>query len=773
MGISSGEGITLIKKVKFTLEKLWLSLILLLSAVLNFTNLNIEGYANSYYAAGVKSMTMSWKNFFFVAFDPAGFVTIDKPPLGFWIQAISARIFGFSGWSILLPQALAGVISVALIYVIVKRCFGGAAGLMSALCLAITPVFVAVSRNNTVDNLLVMVLLFACWAVSIAAEKGKPGYLLLSLALVGIGFNIKMLQAYMIVPAIYITYLLSTSVSLKKRFMHLAAGTLVLLIISFSWAVIVDSVPASDRPYVGSSTNNSEMELIVGWNGLSRLGIGTTSNFGGAGPGQNPGEMKQGVPPNDNGRFRVSDGSSTDGNSANMDGQSSATVTDGGISGSNGQGGTPPADGNGFNPGGPGGTPPVDGNGFNPGGPGGTPPTDGNGFNPGGPGGTPPDRQGNRSGGGMGGNFGGSEKSGITRLFSNNSMSDQIIWLFPLALIGFIAAAIKERFTRAFTNDKKKLSLILWLMWLLPEFIYFSFSTGVFHPYYLTMLAAPIAALTGIGIVSMWRLYNEGGWKMWILPIALIADGLLQLLILSYYIDTSSITKVLMTVLTVLCFAASIALALINLTKNENAKLKKTLLSTAMIGLLIAPAVWSSTAMFYKASGSFPAAGLELATDGNKMGNTIGNMDGGPTDNGNSRLIEFLRKNKTNEKYLLVVSSSNSASDIIINSGESVMALGGFSGNDSILSLDQFKALAASGEIRYVMAGGMGGSRGSDIMTWVRENGTVVAESEWKDTAGTTSGGTSSNTGNRRPDGIEGGNSGQLYDLKAYADSIK
>ena len=272
------------KKLKLSKEKLLLSLILLLSGILNFTNLSIEGYSNLYYAAGVKSMTMSWKNFFFVAFDPTSFISIDKPPLGFWIQAISAKIFGFSGWSILLPQALAGVISVAIIYIIVKRSFGTAAGLLSALFLAVTPVFVAVSRNNTCDNLLVLTLLLACWAISIAAEKGKVKYLLISLAIVGIGFNIKMLQAYMVIPAIYLTYLLSNAVSLKKRIIHLIAGTLVLLVVSFSWAIVVDLIPAANRPYVGSSTTyNSELELIIGHNGLERLGIGSSTTGGGGG----------------------------------------------------------------------------------------------------------------------------------------------------------------------------------------------------------------------------------------------------------------------------------------------------------------------------------------------------------------------------------------------------------------------------------------------------------------------------------------------------------
>ena len=149
------------KQLKLTKEKIGIILVLILSGILNLANLSIENYGNEYYAAGVKSMVLNFKNFFFVSFDPAGFVSIDKPPLGFWIQAISAKIFGFSGWSILLPQALAGIISVALIYYIVKRSFGYAAGIIAAICLAITPVFVAASRNNTIDNLLVLVLLIA------------------------------------------------------------------------------------------------------------------------------------------------------------------------------------------------------------------------------------------------------------------------------------------------------------------------------------------------------------------------------------------------------------------------------------------------------------------------------------------------------------------------------------------------------------------------------------------------------------------------------------
>src|ERR1700736_4142852 len=146
--------------------------ILLLSALLEFWRLNQLGYGNTYYAAAVKSMLMSWHNFFFVSFDPGGFVTVDKPPLGFWIQTASAKLFGFHGWSILLPEALAGVLSVAVLFFLVRRVFVPLAGLTAALALAVTPVSVAVNRNNTIDSLLVLTVLLAAWAVIRATEGG-------------------------------------------------------------------------------------------------------------------------------------------------------------------------------------------------------------------------------------------------------------------------------------------------------------------------------------------------------------------------------------------------------------------------------------------------------------------------------------------------------------------------------------------------------------------------------------------------------------------------
>ncbi len=209
-------------------RRLALAGVVLLAAVLHFFRLEQEGYGNLYYAATVKSMLTSWHNFFFASFDPGGFVTVDKPPLGLWVQAVSAWLFGFGGLSLLFPQALAGVLSVALLYVLARRAFGPLAGLVAALTLAVTPISVTANRNNTMDSLLVLTSLLAALAVTRAVETGGLRWLLLCVLLVGLGFNIKMLQAFLVLPAFYLVYLVAgrtpDSWSTKHEDMNERAG---------------------------------------------------------------------------------------------------------------------------------------------------------------------------------------------------------------------------------------------------------------------------------------------------------------------------------------------------------------------------------------------------------------------------------------------------------------------------------------------------------------------------------------------------------------------
>src|SRR5581483_394011 len=247
-------------------QRVALGMILLLALFLNVFQLGQNQFAdittgvNSYYAAAVQSMALNWHNFFFAAFDPQGFLAIDKPPLGFWLQVLSTRVFGFSAWSLLLPEALAGFGSVGMLYVLVRRVFGSGAGLIAALALALMPISVVTSRNNTIDGLLIFVLLLAAWVLSIAVETGRVRWLLFSALLVGLGFNIKMLEAYVVLPAFALVYLLGAPHSLRLRLLHLALAGVVLLMISFAWMTIVDITPANQRPYVISTQHDSELE---------------------------------------------------------------------------------------------------------------------------------------------------------------------------------------------------------------------------------------------------------------------------------------------------------------------------------------------------------------------------------------------------------------------------------------------------------------------------------------------------------------------------------
>ena len=261
----------IIAKLKKSPHILILGLIAALSFTLNFYAISNNGTGNEYYAACIKSMTLSFKNFFFVSFDPAGMVSVDKPPLGLWMQAISVLIFGYHGWAMLLPQALAGAASTVMIYILTAKHFGRPAGLISSLIFAITPVVVVVSRNNTIDMQLIFVLLAATWFLFRSIDSGKWRYLFWAAVFAGLGFDIKMLQAYMILPAMALTYLLFAKEKLGRRFLAGILSMVIVLGVSFAWVLVVELYPAESRPYVDSTSNNSMLELIVGHNGTERL----------------------------------------------------------------------------------------------------------------------------------------------------------------------------------------------------------------------------------------------------------------------------------------------------------------------------------------------------------------------------------------------------------------------------------------------------------------------------------------------------------------------
>ncbi len=716
-------------------QRLALGGILLVSIFMNFFQLGKNGFG-SFYPPAVRSMMDNWHNFFFSSYDPGGFVTIDKPPVGFWLQVLSSKIFGFTPFSVLLPQAIAGVLSVLLLYHLVQRHFGKVAGLLAALGLALSPISIVTNRNVTIDSTLALVLLLGAWAVIRAAETGRLRWLLLAAALVGLGFNIKMLEAYLVVPAFGLLYLLAAPKRIWVRIVHLVLATMVLLVISLSWAVAVDLTPASQRPYVGSTQDNSELSLALGYNGIDRL----LGRFGG------------GARPN----------------------RSAASTT---RSGSTGTNGAPPTNG------GAGTT--------NRGNTGTNNPGSGNAASQGS--GTANQQPAQRGGGGGLFDVG---NPGPLRLFTM-PLAGQIVWILPLALLGLVALAWQRR--PRFQSDLQQKSMILWGTWLLTTAIFFSVA-GFFHQYYMTEMAPAIAALFGIGLVVMWQDYRRGGWKGWLLPLALAVTIAEQIYVLISYPTWG---RILIPILAVLGALAVLVLIFDKIaprfrasdladtpadaptnTSKIRARLPLPALSIGILALMITPIIWAVLPIVQSTQGDQLTAGPVQAEG-------FGGGNGGARNqaNANTKLVNYLEANQGNAKFLVAVPSSMSADGIILATNKPVMAMGGFSGGDPILTTNQLATLIKNGTVRFFLLnaprtgqqqipsqvinqippqfrnaarnGGFGGFGGqqSALTTYVTKHCTTVPTKEWQ---------TSSSSSTTNPGNFFGrGGASILYDCAA------
>jgi len=610
---------------------------LLLSVFLNFFRLTQEGFSNLYYAAGVKSMLTSWHNFFFVSFDPGGFVSVDKPPLGLWIQAASAALFGYNGISLLLPQALAGVLAVALTYHLVRRYFTPTAGLVAALVLAVTPISVAASRNTTMDSVLLLLLLLAAWAAFKAAGTGRLRWLLLCAALVGLGFNVKMLQAFLVLPAFYLLYLVAPPLPWWKRMLHLALATCVLVVISLSWALVVDLTPPEDRPYVGSSQDNTVLELIIGHNGMKRLlpgGLrGLTRTFNPQPSQRSPQRLPSGVQPSQ--PRRVPSGSQSHPQQPSQPGQDGV-------------------------------------------------------------------RFGSETG-----------ERGALRLFSRQ-LAGQISWLLPLALLSLIVAAWQTRLCRPL--DPRHQGLLLWGMWLVTQAIFFS-TASMFHRYYLTMMAPAIAALVGAGVAAMWKEYRQTDGRWWLLPLALVGSAVVQAYILAEFPEWS---RWLTPLVVGPCLASAATLSIAKIARRLRARQWVGLVATlGVLALLIAPTAWALIPVWYGGDVGLPFAGPDVIAKTRR--------DELPYA---ERLVDFLMSNRQDEEFLVATVNARTAAPIIMATSEPVMALGGFTGSDPILTVDQLAEMVESGTVRFFLLSPQQGPS-AEVMRWVIEHATPVPPEMW------------------------------------------
>jgi 4-amino-4-deoxy-L-arabinose transferase-like glycosyltransferase len=258
-----------------------------IAAVLNLWGLSINGWANTYYAAAVRSMSTSWHDFLFASLDRSGLMTVDKPPLSLWVQALSARVFGFHPMSILVPQALMGVLAVGLLYDLTRRRFGRVAGFAAGIALATTPITVAMSRHNNPDQLLILCCVAALWFALRALETGGTRWLVWCGVCLGLGFETKMAVALMVVPGIVAAYLWVAPRGRLRALWQMLAGGVALVAVGGAWPLLVTLTPAADRPWISGTSDNSIWSLIFGYNGLGRLAgqTGGPQSFGGGGGG--------------------------------------------------------------------------------------------------------------------------------------------------------------------------------------------------------------------------------------------------------------------------------------------------------------------------------------------------------------------------------------------------------------------------------------------------------------------------------------------------------
>jgi 4-amino-4-deoxy-L-arabinose transferase-like glycosyltransferase len=627
------------------LSTLLLALIILLAAWLRFVNLDAIGDGNTYYTAAVESMLQSWKNFFFVAAEPGGSVSVDKPPLGLWLQAISAFFLGVNGFAVMLPQILAGIAAVPVLYHLVKRYFGSMAGLAAALILALTPVVVAVDRNNTMDSTLVLALLLAAWAFIKATDEGQLRWLLVGGILVGLGFNIKMLQAFLPLPAFYALYFFGSRQKWLTKAVSLGLTTIVLLAVSLSWAVVVDLTPADSRPYVGSSEDNTVMELILGHNGLNRL-------FGGGGgaPQTSPDGQDGGTPENP----PLS-------NPAPLVG---ATL----------DGGGPPLQLND--------NPPLDGGQFA------GPPQGGN---------QPLSGQ---AGGGIGNDEIG--QPGVLRLFTQ-PLSNEIAWLLPLACISLLIVAASRRLKWPLGEAHK--GWLLWGGWFLTTGVFFTVAS-FYHAYYLTMLAAPLAALVGAGLVSLGRWLRNGSPAAGLaLAAAVVGTVLYQGTISMTYLD-SALWLIPAFVLMVLAAMAISAVLMLGKVRWAAAAV-----ALSLAAVLVLPGIWSGlTALDGSPNVNLPQA---YEDHGDDSGNRRMVVD--------DKLLEFLMANTSENEYLMAVRSSMEGASYVLETSRPVLYMGGFNGSDPVVTAEDLQTMVTSGELRYVLwtPDGRTGSSSSGIERWL------------------------------------------------------
>jgi 4-amino-4-deoxy-L-arabinose transferase-like glycosyltransferase len=617
--------------------------IIALAALLYVWNLAVSGYANTYYSAAALSAGQSWSAFFFGSFDAANFITVDKPPAAIWLMGLSVRVFGLSSWSVLLPQALAGVATVGILFAAVRRSFGPVAAVIASVVMALTPAAVLIFRYNNPDALLTLLLVAGAWALLRAIEQGRLRWVALAATCVGFAFLTKYLQAYLVLPGFALVYLVAANTTLRRRLVGLLVAAVTVLVTSGWWVAIVALIPAASRPFIGGSTTGSPLDLIFGYDGLGRI-------FG-------------------------------------------------------------------------------------------------------------------DSAGGTGNNAGFGGTAGLLRLF-NDAWFGEIAWFIPPALASLGLGLWLRR--RAGRTDRALAGYLLWGTWLVTTALVFSYMSGTVHSYYAVALAPAIAALVGAGVAELWRLRARHWLGGAALGAGFVGTAWFGWQLLSRTPDFAPGVGLVAVALAVVA-AVALLLASVPRLRGSLGRLAGAAAALGLCAALVAPTAYAvSTVQTANSSGdphpgpgttntgfggggagpggsggdgmrsalagTAPTGNAPNAPTGTLPTGTSGARSGGSgmgNASADSALVSYLVANRGSATWIVAATSAQEAGPLELATSLPVMAMGGFTGSDPAPTLDQLKAYIASGQLRYVLAGGGNGGGGpdataSDRTAWVTSACTLV-----------------------------------------------
>ena len=577
-------------------------------------------------------MLGSWHNFIFNAFDPAGFVSIDKPPVAIWLQVASAKLLGFGALSILLAQVMAGLAAVLFVYVLVRKYWGGTAGAIAALSLALSPINVAVDRSNNTESCLILVLLAGVWLGVRAAETGRLTTFCAAMAAIGIGFNVKMGTALVLAPVLALTFSLARpGAPITWHVPRQAIAGIVLVAVSLSWAIFFDLTPAQNRPYAGSTKHNSMLELALVHNGAARF-IAMSA------PAGNPA-----------------------------------------ISSPAASGETAPA--------------------------------------------TAEIRQPVMTD---------DSPTGPLRLFRPRAAT-QFAWLLPLALAGLVLAWSDA--SGPGTPASRRISAGVWTGWLAMYWIVLSFAGGLIHTYYVAVLGPPLAVFSGIAVAGLWSRWKAGKPGRIYLPLTIVATAAWQIYLCMAQSEGIGSDWLSLTWLTSIGIATICAGVLYALPQQGSGFAK--LFAGASIGaLLVAPILTTASVVLRRPNIAAPVANMTalLAPSDTERAT----LRTSRLEAARQKLTGYLIAHREAAKFLVAVPNANVAAPLIISTGLPVMAIGGYLGDDPILTPSDIERLVTDRQLRFVMLGGFTLAPAKQaaalepIARWVRANGRPVDPKLWR-----------------------------------------